>query len=281
MSAVLQPESRSAGGTGRFGGDLVGGVPEDLAGLAEGQGYFSTGPWLSAEAASVLVNSAQPRFGKAAALRRPHLAREFNSWGFTDSRGVYTADTWFFRHVVQTAQTTARIDGWHQGKRTSLQLWVGRRWTAVVAASSARALLLGYESGTGGSMVQLDVAGAEDAASIMAAWAGLGPAWTVAVPARQVPRPHFERRILDPRTPPPEGADPQLLRMWGEPWFVWVVTIGAGRFRRGFVNAGAAGHYLFGLNNDGGVQLAPQSSTLVWHTLRDAVEDARFQDGPG
>ncbi|WP_336712374.1 hypothetical protein [Arthrobacter sp. USHLN218] len=278
MSAGLQPEIRSGGGPVRFGG-LAGGVPEELAGLADGQGYFSTGPWLSAEAASVLLNSAQHRFGKAAALRRPHLAREFSSWGFTDPRGVYTADTRFLRYAVQTAQTTARIEGWYQGKRTSLQLWVGRRWTAVIAGTSARALLAGYESGAGGSMVQLDVAGVEDTASTMAAWAGLGPAWTVAAPAAKVPRQHFERRILDPRTPPPEGADPQLRRMWGEPWFVWVATVGAGRFRRGFVNAGAAGHYLFGLNHDGGVQLAPQSSSVVWHTLRDAVEDARSQNG--
>lgn len=280
MSAGLQPEIRSGGGPVRFGG-LAGGVPEELAGLADGQGYFSTGPWLSAEAASVLVNSAQHRFGKAAALRRPHLAREFSSWGFTDPRGVYTADTRFFRYAVQTAQTTARIDGWHRGKRTSLQLWVGRRWTAVIAGTSARALLAGYESGAGGSMVQLDVVGVEDTASTMAAWAGLSPAWTVAAPAAKVPRPHFERRILDPRTPPPEGADPQLRRMWGEPWFVWVATIAAGRFRRGFVNAGAAGHYLFGLDYDGGVQLAPQSSSVVWHTLRDAVEDARLEEGSG
>lgn len=281
MSAVLRPEARPGGGPVPSCGGPAGGVPEELAGLAEGQGYFSTGPWLSAEAASTLVNSAQHHFGKAAALRRPHLAREFGSWGLIDSRGVYTADARFFRYAVQTAQTTARIDGWHQGKQTSLQLWAGRRWSAVVAGTSARALLLGYESGAGGSMVQLDVAGVEDTASTMAAWAGLGPAWTVAAPASRVPRQHFERRILDQRTPPPAGADPQLRRMWGEPWFVWVATVGSGRFRRGFVNAGPAGHYLFGLNNDGGMQLAPQSSSLVWHTLRDAVENARLLDGPG
>ena len=87
----------------------------------------------------------------------------------------------------------------------------------------------------------------------------------------------FERRILDPDIEPPAEADAGLRRMWREPWFVWVATIGRNGFRRGFVNAGAAGHYLFGITNDGGVQLAPQSSSVVWHTLLDAVEDARYQ----
>ena len=50
MSAVLQPEFQSNGGTGRLGGALDGGVPEDLAGLGDGQGYFSTRPRLSATA---------------------------------------------------------------------------------------------------------------------------------------------------------------------------------------------------------------------------------------
>ena len=84
----------------------------------------------------------------------------------------------------------------------------------------------------------------------------------------------FERRLQDAKVPVPSNADGQLRSLWQEPWFVWVVTVGRERFRRGFINAGAAGHFLFGLNNDGDVQLAPQASSLVWHTLRDAVADA-------
>ena len=88
----------------------------------------------------------------------------------------------------------------------------------------------------------------------------------------------FERRLQDAKVPVPSNADGQLRSLWQEPLFVWVVTVGRERFRRGFINAGAAGHFLFGLNNDGDVQLAPQASSLVWHTLRDAVEDARFHE---
>lgn len=257
---------------------------EDLGSLAGGQGYFSTGPWLSADAAEVLLGSASrgsARFGRTAAPRRPDIAREFASWGFTNPRGSYTADSEFFRHTVRAAQTTARIDGWHLGKRTSLRLWIGGRWTAVVAGTSAGALLHGYESGNRGTMVQLDVAGVDDAASVMAAWSGLAPAWSAAGTAGTIVtinRGLFERRLRDAKIPAPANADGPLLRLWREPWFVWVASIGQGRLRRGFINAGAAGHYLFGLNNDGGVQLAPQSSSQVWHTLRDAVEDARFQE---
>ncbi|WP_150110157.1 hypothetical protein [Crystallibacter crystallopoietes] len=128
-------------------------------------------------------------------------------------------------------------------------------------------------------MVQLDVAGVQDAASVMAAWAGLGPAWSIAGTAAGIGRSLFEQRILDPATEPPDEADAGLRRMWREPWFVWVATIGRNGFRRGFVNAGAAGHYLFGTSPDGRVQLAAQSSSIVWHTLRDAVEDVRYQEG--
>lgn len=130
-------------------------------------------------------------------------------------------------------------------------------------------------------MVQLDVAGVDDAASVMAAWSGLAPAWSSAGTAGTidtVTRGLFERRLRDAKVSVPFNADGQLRRLWREPWFVWVVTVSRERFRRGFINAGAAGHFLFGLNNDGDVQLAPQPSSLVWHTLRDAVEDARFQE---
>ena len=259
-------------------------APEDLASLAGRQGYFSTGPWLSADATEVLIDSASrgsARFGRTAALRRPDIAREFASWGFTNSRGAYTTDSRFFRHAILAARTTARIDGWHLGKRTSLRLWVGNRWTAVVAGSSAGALLHGYESGHRGTMVQLDVAGVDDAASVMAAWTGLAPAWPMAGTAGTINTVNsglFERRLQDAKVPVPSNADGQLRSLWQEPWFVWVVTVGRERFRRGFINAGAAGHFLFGLNNDGDVQLAPQASSLVWHTLRDAVEDARFHE---
>jgi hypothetical protein len=257
---------------------------EDLASLAGRQGYFSTGPWLSADAAEVLIDSASRSsagFGRTAALRRPDIAREFASWGFTNPRGIYSADSRYFRHAILAAQTTARIDGWHLGKRTSLRLWIGGRWTAVVAGTSAGALLRGYESGNRGTMVQLDVAGVDDAASVMAAWAGLAPAWPAAGTAGTsniVHRGLFERRLRDAKVPVPSNADGQLRRLWREPWFIWVITVGRERFRRGFINAGTAGHYLFGLNNDGDVQLAPQPSSIVWHTLRDAVEDARFHE---
>ncbi|AUI49613.1 hypothetical protein AC20117_01100 [Arthrobacter crystallopoietes] len=279
----MQPES-PAHATGVQGSDPLVPPLEDLGSLAGGQGYFSSGPWLSADAAEVLLDSASrasARFGRTAALRRPDIAHEFTSWGFTNPRGSYTADTEFFRHAVRAAQTRARIDGWYLGKRTSLRLWIGGRWTAVVAGTSAGALLHGYESGNRGTMVQLDVAGVDDAASVMAAWSGLAPAWSVAGTAGTIDtinRSLFERRLQDARVPAPANAEGPLLRLWREPWFVWLASIGRGRFRRGFINAGTAGHFLFGVNNDGDVQLAQQSSSLLWHTLRDAVEDARFQE---
>ncbi|HYO86822.1 MAG TPA: hypothetical protein VES01_10265 [Dermatophilaceae bacterium] len=102
---------------------------------------------------------------------------------------------------------------------------------------------------------------------VLAAWVGLGPAWSVdtdvAVPADLV-----EARLRSAEVPAPRGADAALCAIWSNPWVLWSVSCPNWRGAEAHLSAGDRGQFLVRPIGDGRtVRLVAQPATLIWGRL--------------
>ncbi|GAA3697858.1 hypothetical protein GCM10022377_08460 [Zhihengliuella alba] len=261
----------------RWLSELAGHPIEDLSKLPAVQGYRSDGPTLSAAAVNLLKEHAKrSRFGRFDVAAHQAEMGELRAAGLIDAAGKFSPDLEFILGALREPEFRIEIGARHQGLDTTLDIHVGAGRALVLAGPSAPELIHGVaprSDGLGGTprgTFLLDLATTEGVPALIAAWAGLGPAWSVTGNVRTLEPGELERGCDAPLAVPTD-ADAASRRLLAQPWFGWSMTIPDLGFERTWLNAGAAGHYAVGALDDGGSELVPVASAQVWDVLLQEI----------
>ncbi|MFB0833884.1 hypothetical protein ACX8Z9_03195 [Arthrobacter halodurans] len=241
---------------------------ESVAKVSVLQPYRAAGPVLSDAALQLVMDQAgRPRLGRLQLLAQPGLAAELVAAGLMEPDGAFTEAFGLLTLPFRQRRLHIRVEGAYGTRATQLDLWVGGGGAMVAARPSHAQLVVGREEGAvppGAARVE-----AVREASIpgtIAAWAGLGPAWTALGNIDRVPLPLFRERLAA-GAELPDGADAATARMWEQPWFAWRFTLPEHGMQRAWLNAGDAGHYATGTTDDGAMMMQPTPSAHVWRTM--------------
>ncbi|GGC06892.1 hypothetical protein [Cellulomonas carbonis] len=135
------------------------------------------------------------------------------------------------------------------------------------------------ESGQSDDGMRLDLVDAAHVPGMIAAWVGLGPAWSLATSPEAIPERVVLARADDADAPPPADADPHLLRAWQQPWCLWTFQGTGLTHGRVMVNAGASGHFALTRSADGGTLFRAVPSAVVWTDLVHLVAEVAAARG--
>lgn len=236
------------------------------------QPYRPAGPVVSDAAFQLVLDHAgQKRLGKMQMLAVSGECAELVAAGLMEPDGTFTRAFELLSVPVCSTRRRFVVEGQYGIQTTQLDAWAGGGGVLVATRASHAQLVLGEEgaSVTPGS-VRLDVIREGALPGAVAAWAGLGPAWSVLGRVDQVPMGAFEGR-LEGAGSPPASADRPLLRMWEQPWFAWRFRMPDLAMERAWLNAGSAGHYAIGRTPTGTMMLQATPSAHVWKTMSQEI----------
>ncbi|MFC7400857.1 hypothetical protein [Citricoccus sp. GCM10030269] len=243
---------------------------ETLDRVSAAQPYTPVGPVLSDAAFRlVLDHIGQPSMNRSQAYSAHREAAELVATGLMDPDGTFTEAFRLLTLPVAQSRQTIRVEGVHRGEVTQLDVWFGGGG-ATVASRASHAQLVHDDTSHAvpAGSVQVDVIREESVPLAIAAWAGVGPAWTVVTGEDQIDLDRFQARLdHGPQIGPPEGADDALLRLWAEPWFAWRVVMPGLERELSWLGAGAAGQVRIRGVRDGRMHLLAEPSGYVWTTL--------------
>lgn len=243
---------------------------ETLDRVSAAQPYSPVGPVLSDAAFRlVLEHVGLPAMERSRAFAEHRVAAELVATGLMDPDGAFTESFRLLTLPLSRSRETVRVEGVHLGGSTQLDVWLGGGGATVVSRASHAQLVHGD---TGHAVpegsVRVDVLREESVPLAIAAWAGVGPAWTVVTGEDRIPVDLFQARLdRGPEVGPPEGSDDALLRVWAEPWFAWRVVMPGLERELSWLGAGAAGPLRIRGVRDGRMHLLAEPSGYVWTTL--------------
>lgn len=248
---------------------VLGESMEDLSLIAGAQPFQPHGPSLPREDLALLAAAAGTGTVKATPpLEAAGLAQD----------GRLTPDG---RTVAQLLTApTAHLRAESGRGRTPLTLDVHLRGGhALAVATASPAALATAPTGdallTTARTVSLDLVDGAEVPALVAAWVGLGPAWSLATSPTDLPEDLVLSHVDDPDLPPPPGADAPLRRVWAEPWFLWTVRSSAGGHGLVVIDAGRAGHLALTTSPlRGHVGLHAVPSAVLWARLVELVSGA-------
>ncbi|MGF9662698.1 hypothetical protein AAIH25_12590 [Arthrobacter crystallopoietes] len=244
---------------------------EQLSGIAAKQPYASRGPWLTAGSLQLLQAAAESgklgRFGiagKAAELAPLVSAGLLTDKGKLTGQGRLVTSPW------QDSVASLRITAQYRGRASVFQAWLGPEGCLVLAGPSSDQFLAGHPQ----AGHQLDFLALDHLYPAIAAWIGIAPAWSLASEPLSIDLQTVNRRFGDETVPVPEGADPVLVNMWRQPWFVWQLLVEPGSGRpETFINAGESGHYHLAVAEDR-AELNVRPSGALYRDLARAIDRA-------
>ncbi|MCC9175573.1 hypothetical protein [Arthrobacter sp. zg-Y179] len=254
---------------------LLGTDAERLSGLAQLQPYSSRGPWLDSDSVALLDVAADggrvgrfQRAGKAGALA------VLGEAGLMDPGGRLTPEGLSVTAPLSGNRAALKLESSFGGRSAGMQVLMNEQ-DAMLLAGPSHAELTGPEPEQHREMLQLDLVGLNDLFPALAAWLGIGPAWTVPAAPVTVPVATLNRRLAAPEEPVPT-ADPSWVRMWNQPWFLWHVADAYDPGENtgwGYIGAGTAGHFRVVVDGEAAT-ITPTQSSRVYRELMDAVEGA-------
>lgn len=243
---------------------------ESLDRVSGAQPYRPVGPVLSDDTFRFAIHHAgRERIGQMDMLAAPRAGAELVAAGLMEPDGELSESFRLLALPLSRARQSLRIEGAHLQAATQFDAWLGGGGVTVASRGSYAQWVQGNEATTvPDGFVCVDVIREESLPLAMAAWAGVGPAWTVMSTIDRIPIDLFERRLAQgPVVNPPDGADEPMLRMWKQPWFAWRVTMPGLERELSWLNAGAAGQYHLGRGQDGSMLMLAEPSGSVWTTL--------------
>ncbi|MFC0249904.1 hypothetical protein ACFFIO_15460 [Citricoccus parietis] len=243
---------------------------ESLDRVSGAQPYRPVGPVLSDDTFRFAIHHAgRERIGKMDLLAAPRAGAELVAAGLMEPDGELREGFRLMVLPLSLARQSIRIEGVHLQASTQFDAWLGGGGVTVASRASHAQWVQGDETtAIPDGFVCVDVIREESLPLAMAAWAGVGPAWTVMSTIDRIPMDLFERRLEQGRgVPPPDGADEPMLRMWEQPWFAWRVIMPGLERELSWLNAGSAGQYHIGQGHDGSMRLLAEPSGSVWTTL--------------
>lgn len=236
------------------------------------QPYRPAGPVLTDAAFRLVIDHAgQKRLGKMQMMAAVGECAELVSVGLMEPDGAFTRAFELLSVPLGSARRRFVVEGQYGTQTTQLDAWAGGGGVLVATRPSHAQLVLGEtENAVPPGAVRLDVIREGSLPGAIAAWAGLGPAWSVLGTVDQVPMGAFETRI-EGSGAPPAGADRALERVWAQPWFVWRFRMPDLDMERAWLNAGSAGHFAIGRSPAGTMMVQATPSAHVWKTMSQEI----------
>lgn len=253
--------------------ELAGHPIEDLSKLPAVQVFSSEGPLLDEKTSEFLLQQRnRHRLGRFDLLSHRDAVEQLSAAGLMDAEGRFEPTLEMMFDALRDPEFTITVDGRHGGVNTTLRIFAGAGRALVLAGAPASELVHGAGAGerTREGSARLDLIQTEAIPGLIAAWVGVGPAWSVAGNVTLLAAGEFMRGCDGPLTAPPE-ADAASRRLFEQPWFAWNFEIEGTEFKRSWLNAGSAGHYAVGALEDGGTELSPVPSAQVWDVLLQEI----------
>lgn len=249
---------------------------ERVSRIGATQPFSSHGPVVSEAVMQFLLDHRDgKKLEKLQLLGMGKLRSELLDAGLLEPHGHLTDWFGFHARALEQSPHLIQIEGHFGTISTSLTLWMGGEQVLVAVGPSYAQVVLGSKDGAiDPEKVRLDVVSPAQIAGTVASWVGLAPAWTVQSETDRVDLGSFSGR-MEGFAPVPDAGDSALARLWAEPWLAWRMTAEATELARGWLNAGAAGHYAMGADGDDMV-LSAEPSLRAWQALfQDVGELAR------
>ncbi|GHD04237.1 hypothetical protein GCM10008096_11320 [Zhihengliuella salsuginis] len=249
--------------------ELAGHPVEDLSKLPAVQAFSSEGPLLDAATVEFLLQQhKRHRLGRFDLLSHQPMVDRLVEAELMEQDGRFGKSLEFMFGALREPDFTVAVDGRHEGVGTSLRVYAGAGRALVLAGAAASELVHGTGPGerVPEGSARFDVVGIEALPALIAAWAGVGPAWSVAGNVTRLAAGDFLLGC-DGTLQPPGDADAASRRLIEQPWFAWNMSIEGTGFERSWLNAGAAGQYAVGALDDGGTEMSPVPSVQVWDVL--------------
>lgn len=243
---------------------------ETLDRMPSVQPYTPGGPQLSDDAFRFcLQHAGRERIGRMDLLASPGAAAELVGVGLMEPDGTVAPAFTLLGLPLASSRETVRVEGDHLGHVSQLDAWMGGGGVSIASRASYAQLVHGEsEHAVAPGSVRMNVVREASLPLAIAAWAGLGPAWSVMSATDRIPARLFEDRLRrGPEVPAPEGADEPMRRMWAEPWFLWRLVMPGLDRDLAWLNAGAAGQYRVGRLEDGSLRMVVEPAGYVWDTL--------------
>lgn len=252
----------------------IGEPVEDLSRVARAQPFTTAGP--------VVDRAALEAFASARRRVRGDVPEALVRAGLVGTGGRFTDAGRHVAAYLTASEGRVRVESGRGHAPLSLEAYL-RGGRALVVATAAPGTFDQVPRGDAvveaGTTLTLDVVDGAAVPAMIAAWVGLGPAWSLATSPADVPEALLVQRVDDPRTPPPDGADAHLRHVWGQPWFLWTLAATGNRPAIAAVNAGPSGHYVL---TAPGPDAAPEHlglhavlSAALWLEIVETVARAR------
>jgi hypothetical protein len=247
---------------------------ESVARVGQAQPYRPQGPVLSDAAFRLVLDHAgRSKIGRMHLAGNPRLGAELVAAGLLEPRGRFTPALLDLLAPLAAAKRHFRVEGSYGATGTTqLDAWTDGAH-ALVASRPSHAQLVHGATGhlVPEASVRLELVRASSLPVVIAAWAGLAPAYTVLGRTDRLPMGLFQDR-LEGSGHPPEDADDVLLRMWDQPWFTWRFSMPDLGMQRSWLNAGDAGHFAIGQVDEGRTMMVqPTPSRHVWTTMSQEI----------
>ncbi|WP_102160561.1 hypothetical protein [Zhihengliuella halotolerans] len=249
--------------------ELAGHPVEDLSKLPASQSFDTEGPLFSDSTIAFLITQFDRHgLGRFELMAHPQVVEELVAGGLMEPGGAFTPTLELMLDALRDRDFSVKLTGRHHGTDTRLQIHAGAGRAFVLAGAPAAEIVHGKapRGATPEGKVRADVVPVEGLPALIAAWAGLGPAWTVAGDLDTLTHADYERGV-DGQLTAPADCDAATARLFAQPWFAWNMEIEKTPFARSWLNAGAAGHYAVGAQDDGTVAIQPVPALQVWDVL--------------
>lgn len=245
---------------------------ESLGKVHRAQPYRPVGPVLSDDAFRLALDHiGQRRIGRTLLAGQPNEGAELVAARLMEPDGTLTRAFEMIAAPRAEERRHIRIEGVYGTQHTQLDAWAGNGSVLVASRASHAQLVHGHqEHAVPPGSVRLEVVREGSLPLVIAAWAGLAPAWTVMGSVDRLPMDVFMQR-LEGGGHPPANADDVLLRLWEQPWFAWRFTMPDLGMQRSWLNAGEAGHFATGRTPEGEMMIQPTPSGHVWKTMSQEI----------
>lgn len=242
---------------------------EDLDAVAAGTRRGLAGPVVCEQVLALLCGTPDDATVRAVLADEPARAELIESGWFTaqGEPGPHTKD---LRRELEVSRTSLELRA--TDARGVRRGWVcAGRGLAVVAFEQAPLSPTAEPATTPRGAMTFETVPVSALPIVLARWGGLAPTWNYDAVHELSDAFAVDARVVDRRTPPPEGADDGLRDLWSRPWTRWSIRCDDLGIDAEYVAIEGAGHYVVRRSTSGATVLAPRPGGLVWGDLQKLV----------